>query len=80
MPEISVEVSDDVALLVDRLDPDEIRRIVTAALRERASEELMYDVADDLLADSELTDESIRSLSDELKARVAARHRRDQVS
>lgn len=80
MPEIRVRVSEDVALLVDHLDADEIRHIVSAAIRERASEELLYDVADDLLGGSELTDERARQLADDLKQRVADRHRADTVS
>lgn len=80
MPEIKVDVSDDVALIVEQLDADEIRQIVTAALRERASEELLYDVADDLLRESELTDERARELADDLKERIARRHRSEQVS
>lgn len=80
MAEISVDVPDDVALLVDRLEPDEIRRIVSSALRERASEALMYDVADELLAESELDDETARELADVVKERVATRHRNEPVS
>lgn len=80
MPEIRVDVSDDIALLAEQLDAEEIRRIVTTALRERASEQLMYDVADDLLSESELTDDQINELADDLKERVAERHRHEQVS
>lgn len=80
MPEIRVQVSDDVALLVEHLDADEMRQIVTAALRERASEELLYDVADDLLRGSDLTDERARELANTLKQRVADRHQADSVS
>lgn len=74
MPEITVDVSDDVAVLIDQLDPEEIRRIVNAALRERASEELMYDLADEILQGSELTDETAKELAEDLKSRVAERH------
>lgn len=80
MPEIRVDVSDDIALLAEQLDAEEIRRIVTTALRERASEQLMFDVADDLLSESELTDDQINELADDLKERVAERHRHEQVS
>lgn len=80
MPEISIEVDDDVALLAGQLDRDEIRRIVTTAFRERASEELMYDVADEILRDSELSDEAVEEMATDLKRRVAERHRRDRVA
>lgn len=80
MPEIRVDVSDDVALLVEQLGPEEIRRIVTTALRQRASEELLYDVADDLLRESELTEERAQELADDLKRRVADRHRGGPVA
>lgn len=80
MPEITVEVPEDIALLVEELDPEEIRRIVTTALRERASEELLYDVADELLRESELTDERASELANDLKQRVAERHRGESVS
>lgn len=75
MPEIRVDVPDDVALLVEQLGHEEIGRIVTTALRERASEELLYDVADELLRESELTEEGVQELADDLKRRVADRHR-----
>lgn len=80
MPEISVDVDDDVALLAGQLDRDEIRRIVTAAFRERASEALMYDVADQILEDSELSDEAVEELATDVERRVAERHRRDRVT
>lgn len=80
MPEIRVDVADDVALLVEQLSAEEIRRIVTTALRERASEELLFDVADELLHESELTDERADQLADDLKERVAERHRSEPVS
>lgn len=74
MPEISVDVSEDVALLAEQLERDEVRDIVTKALRERSTEELMFDLADDVLQDSDLTDDDARKLGDELKERVAQRH------
>lgn len=80
MPEIRVDVSDDVALLVEQLSPEQLNRIVTAALRERASEALLYDLADDILRESELTDERARELADDLKQRVANRHGDETVS
>lgn len=80
MPEITVEVPEDIALLVEELDPEEIRRIVTPALRERASEELLYDVAEELLRESELTDERASELANDLKRRVAERDRGESIS
>lgn len=80
MAEISIDVDEDVALLAGQLERDEVRRIVTAAFRERASEELMYDIADRILEDSELSDGAVEEMATDLKRRVAERHRRDQVA
>lgn len=74
MPEISVDVSEDVAHIAKGLQRGEIQDIVSRALRERASEELMYDLADEMLGDSELEDRDVQELSDDLKKRVARRH------
>lgn len=75
MPEITVDVPEDIALLVEARNPEEIRRFVTTALRERASEELLSDVVDELLRESGLTDERASELANDLKFRVAERHR-----
>lgn len=56
------------------LGKEEINAVVGRALRERLSERLMFKVADELLKNSEITEELALKFGSELKERVAKRH------
>jgi len=74
MAEFVVKVPDDLKPGLKELSEEEIGSIFSRALRERLSEKLMFRLADDLLKDSEVTDELALKWASELKEKVARRH------
>ena len=74
MAEIMVEVPKELEVGAKMLGKEDLSRIVCEALKEQLSKELMFKLADELLKESELTDELALKLGDELKERVAKRH------
>jgi len=74
MAELVVNVPEELKFGFKELGKEEINSVVSRALREMLSEELMFKLADELLKDSKMTDELALKLGDELKERVAKRH------
>jgi hypothetical protein len=74
MAEVSVKIPDDLEVGFKELSKQEIDSVIQKALKERLSERLMFKVADELLKDSEITDELAMKWGSELKERVAKRH------
>lgn len=74
MAELRVEIPDELKLGFEELGKEEINAVVSKALKERLSERLMFRVADELLKNSEITDELALKWGSELKERVAKRH------
>ena len=74
MAEVVVNIPEELKPGFKELGKEEINSVVSRALRERLSEELMFKLADELLKDSRMTDELALELGDELKERVAKRH------
>ncbi|MFB6216718.1 MAG: hypothetical protein ABEJ72_07100 [Candidatus Aenigmatarchaeota archaeon] len=74
MGEIKVRIPEELESEVRELDEEELNRIVSEALREKLSEEYMFKLADELLEESELTDELASKLGARLKERVASKH------
>ncbi len=74
MAELNVEIPKQLEPAVKVLDKDELKRIVSKALREQLSEVLQFKLADEILKKSKLTDELALKFGDELKGRVAKRH------
>lgn len=71
MPELTVEVSEEVLEEAKHLSQEELNLLVAQALREEIPERLMFRVADELLEDSEITDELALKWGRELKGRAA---------
>jgi len=74
MAELKVEIPDELEIGSKELGKEEINSLVAKALKERMSEKLMFKVADELLKNSEITDELALKWGSELKKRVAKRH------
>ena len=74
MAELKVEIPDELEIGSKELGKEEINSHVAKALKERMSEKLMFKVADELLKNSEITDELALKWGSELKKRVAKRH------
>jgi len=74
MAELKVEIPDELEIGSKELSKDEINFIVSKALKERLSERLMFRIVDELLKNSEITDELALKWGSELKERVAKRH------
>lgn len=74
MAELKVEIPNELEILVKVMDKEELNEIVSKALREKSTETLLFKYADEVLKNSEMTDELALKLGDELKERVAKRH------
>ena len=74
MPELKVEISEDLEVGSKELAKEEINAIVSNALKERLSERLMFKVADELLKISKITYEMALRWGSELKREAAKRH------
>ncbi|MFO8133511.1 MAG: hypothetical protein R6U10_06255 [Thermoplasmatota archaeon] len=74
MAELKIEIPEDLEAGVRELSRREVDRIVRDALRERLSERLMFKMADELLEDSQVSDELALQLGGELKEHVAKKH------
>lgn len=74
MAELKIEIPEDLETDVRELSKDEIDRVVRDALRERLSERLMFKVGDELLEDSQMSDELALRLGGEMKERAVERH------
>jgi len=70
MAEMVVEIPEELRLGFKELGKEEINSVVSRALREKLSERLMFRVADELLKDSEITDELALRWGSELKERA----------
>ena len=57
MSEFVVNVPDELIPGFRKLDQKEVNAVFSKALKERLAERLMFKVADELLKDSEITDE-----------------------
>ena len=73
MPELKVEIWEDLEVGSKELAKEEINAIVSNALKERLSERLMFKVADELLKNSKITDEMALKWGSELKREAAKR-------
>ena len=69
-----VEIPDESEVGSKELSKEELNGIVSKALKERLSERLMFKLADELLKNSEITDEMTLKWGSELKEMVAKRH------
>ena len=74
MTELTVEIPDELEVGSKELSKEEINAVVSKALKERLSERLMFRIADELLKNSEITDEMALKWGSELKESVAKRH------
>ncbi len=74
MAEFVVDVPEELKSGFKQLGKEEINAVVCKALKERLSERLMFRIADELLKNSEITDELALEWGSELKERVAKRH------
>lgn len=74
MTEVCVKIPDDLGAEFRQLGKEEVREVVSKAIKERLSERLMFRVADELLKNSEVTDELASKWGKELKEAVAKRH------
>ncbi len=74
MPEFVVNIPEELKPGFKELSKEEINAVVSKALKERLSERLMFRIADELLKNSEITDELALNWGSELKERVAKRH------
>ena len=74
MMEIKIEIPKELEEEIRKLGKDEINRIVYEALKEKASERLLFKLADKILENSKLNDEQIEELSNIVKERVAEKH------
>ncbi len=72
--ELVVNIPKELEPGFEELDKAEVNSVFSNAMRERLSERLMFKLADDLLKNSEITDEMALKWGSELKERVAARH------
>lgn len=71
---VKVKVPEELKLGYDELSKEEISALLSKVLRERLAERLMFKLADDLLKNSEITDELALQWGSELKERVAKIH------
>ena len=74
MAELVVNVPKDLEIGIRQLSKGDIRSVVCNALKEKLSERLMFKLADELLKNSEITDELALKWGSELKEKVAKRH------
>ena len=74
MTELKISIPEELESGVRELNKEEIDSLVLKALKERLSERLMFRVADELLKNSEITDELALKWGSELKERAAKRH------
>ncbi len=74
MAELLIKVPDELEYEFRGVGEVEANEIVCKALREHLSERLMFKFADELLRNSEMTDNRALELGNELKERVAKRH------
>ena len=74
MAELVVNVPEELKTGFKELGKEEINAVVCKALKERLSERLMFRIADELLKNSEITDELALKWGPELKEKVAKRH------
>lgn len=68
--ELKVKIPEELKFGFKELGKEEINSVVSMALRERLSERLMFKVADELLKNSEITDELALKWGSELKDRA----------
>lgn len=71
--DLKVKVPEELKFEFKEIGKKELNEIVSNALREKLSERLMFKVADELLKNSEITDELALKWSSELKKRAAER-------
>jgi ATP-dependent DNA ligase len=74
MAQITVDVPNELAEEAKSLEQDELNSLVVQALREGIAEHFMFRLADRILEDSELTDEDVKELADDVKRAAAQRH------
>jgi len=74
MAKIVVEIPEELKLGFKELSKGEINSVISAALREKLSEKLMFKVANELLKNSEITDELALEWGSKLKERAAKKH------
>ena len=74
MAEVIVNIPDDLKIGFESIGKEKANQIFCSALREHLSERLMFELADKLLEDSEITDDMALERGRELKERVAKRH------
>jgi len=71
MPQVTVNIPEELKRGFKELSTEEVDTLVSKALRERLSERLMFKVADELLKDSQITDDMALSWGRELKEKAA---------
>jgi hypothetical protein len=76
MSEFLINVPDELVPGFKKLDREEVNAVFSKALKERLAERLMFKVADELLKDSEITDELALEWGSELKEKVARQRRK----
>ncbi len=76
MSEFVVNVPDELIPGFRKLDQKEVNAVFSKALKERLAERLMFKVADELLKDSEITDELALEWGSELKEHAAKQRRK----
>lgn len=64
---VELEVPKELELGVKSLSPEEIKLLLSKALKERLSERLMFKLANDILKKSEITDEMALEWGREIK-------------
>jgi len=74
MPELVVNIPEELKPGFNELSKEEINSVVSIPLREKLSERLMFKVADRLLKNSEITDELASKWGSELKERYVKRN------
>ncbi len=70
MTQLTVKIPDELELGFKELSKEEVNSIVVNALREKLSERLMFKFADEMLKDSEMTDELALKFGRQLKERA----------
>ncbi len=76
MSEFLVNVPDELVPGFKKLDREEVNAVFSKALKERLAERLMFKVADELLKDSEITDELALEWGSELKEKAVRQRRK----
>ncbi|MFZ2456819.1 MAG: hypothetical protein WAX07_10115 [Candidatus Altiarchaeia archaeon] len=73
MPQVTVNIPEELNNGFKELKKEEVDALVSNALRERLSEQLMFKEAGELLKDSEITDDIALRWGRELKEKAAKR-------